>query len=340
MSRLVDTKYIGLISPRLQLFKKKGRAWNFRCPFCGDSKKKKTLCRGFFFEYKGSVIYKCHNCGLSIGLSAFITKLDGQLAKQYHYETFAELGQRRSIPIPAKQESFSYVVAEEFPAGVTIPRLSVLPPFHPAVAYARLRKLPLDAYDHIWFVERMRDLEVIAPDRYNNLIPTDARLIMPYYFGPGRMVGLTGRAINPLVQKRYIQMRFEDDVPLVFGLGRHDKNKLTYIVEGPLDSFFLPNAIACGGMDFQKAMDLGIVDRTKTIIVFDNQPRNKDVVKRMSSMVAKKWSTCVWPVNWPYKDINEAVMAGLSPLSVQDIIDSNSFFGLRLEMALKAWRKC
>lgn len=334
MSRFVDQKYIGLVSPRLQLFKKKGRCWNFRCPFCGDSKKKKTLCRAFFFEYKGATIFKCHNCGLSIGLSAFLKQLDQQLARQYHYETFSE--QHVNIPSPSLPPDVSVVVSGP---KLSLPRLASLSKDHPAVQYAQQRKLPLDAYLRVHYIENMRDLEAMAPGLYHDVIPRDARLIMPYFY-KGEVVGLTGRALNTAVQKRYIQMRFQDDVPLVFGLDKHDPEKPTYIVEGPIDSFFLSNAIACGGMDFQKAMDLGIVERTKTIIVFDNQPRNKDVVKRMTGMVAKKWATCVWPLNWPYKDINDAVMAGISQDIVKEIIDSNSFFGLRLEMALKAWRKC
>ena len=45
---LVDSKYIGLVSPRLQKFKKvKNNLFNFRCPICGDSKKNKTKTRGY-----------------------------------------------------------------------------------------------------------------------------------------------------------------------------------------------------------------------------------------------------------------------------------------------------
>ena len=35
---LVDSKYIGLVSSRLQKFKRvKPDLYNFRCPICGDS---------------------------------------------------------------------------------------------------------------------------------------------------------------------------------------------------------------------------------------------------------------------------------------------------------------
>jgi len=36
----IDSKFIGLISSRLEKFKRvKSNLYNFRCPICGDSKK-------------------------------------------------------------------------------------------------------------------------------------------------------------------------------------------------------------------------------------------------------------------------------------------------------------
>ena len=63
MTLQVDHKYIGMISTQLLQFKRKGdRLYNFRCPFCGDSQKNKFKARGYLFEHKGALVYKCHNC--------------------------------------------------------------------------------------------------------------------------------------------------------------------------------------------------------------------------------------------------------------------------------------
>ena len=67
---LVDSKYIGLVSPRLQKFKKvKNNLFNFRCPICGDSKKNKSKTRGYLYTIKADVNFRCHNCGASMNLS-------------------------------------------------------------------------------------------------------------------------------------------------------------------------------------------------------------------------------------------------------------------------------
>ena len=42
----IDTRFINLVSSRLQKFKKvKPDLYNFRCPVCGDSKKHKNKAR-------------------------------------------------------------------------------------------------------------------------------------------------------------------------------------------------------------------------------------------------------------------------------------------------------
>ncbi len=70
---LVDSKYIGLVSSRLQKFKRvKGDLYNFRCPLCGDSKKHKNKARGYVYPLKADMNYKCHNCGASSTFSNFL----------------------------------------------------------------------------------------------------------------------------------------------------------------------------------------------------------------------------------------------------------------------------
>ena len=88
---LIDSKYIGLISSRLQKFKKvKADLYNFRCPICGDSQKHKNKARGYFYVVKNNTNYKCHNCGASLSLNNFLKTIDTTLYKQYTLEKFKE----------------------------------------------------------------------------------------------------------------------------------------------------------------------------------------------------------------------------------------------------------
>ena len=85
----IDSKYIGLVSARLGKFKRtKDNLYNFRCPFCGDSKKHKNKARGYLFQKKGDFIFKCHNCGASKGFSTFLKEIDPTLHGQYTMERY------------------------------------------------------------------------------------------------------------------------------------------------------------------------------------------------------------------------------------------------------------
>ena len=67
---IIDSKYIGLVSSRLDRFKKvKANLYNFRCPICGDSQKHKNKARGYIYQVKTNTNFKCHNCGASLSFN-------------------------------------------------------------------------------------------------------------------------------------------------------------------------------------------------------------------------------------------------------------------------------
>ena len=77
MSLYLDQKYLTLISNRLPLFKKKkDNTYNCRCIICGDSAKKTTKARGYFFPNKNKLFYKCFNCDVAMAFSSFLKQLD------------------------------------------------------------------------------------------------------------------------------------------------------------------------------------------------------------------------------------------------------------------------
>ena len=71
-----------LLSSRLDNFaKKKDGLYNFRCPYCGDSAKRKSKARGYLFSTKTGLAYKCHNCGTSKAFHNFLKDQDKSLFK-------------------------------------------------------------------------------------------------------------------------------------------------------------------------------------------------------------------------------------------------------------------
>jgi hypothetical protein len=139
---------------------------------------------------------------------------------------------------------------------------------------------------------------------------------------------------------RYINVRAENYTgALVFGIEQVDFDKHVIVVEGALDSLFLPNAIAVSGTSFGKLEDLHFINQNLTI-VFDNEKRNKEVVKLMKKYIDKGYQVCIWPCENNIKDINQMVMCGMSADDVLYTIKNNSYVGLMAELKFTEWRKC
>ena len=81
---MTDLDYIHSISHKLRNFKKKkDYLYNFSCPVCGDSSKKKTKARGYLYRVKDMMLYRCHNCGLSTTFGKLLERVDAEVYKQY-----------------------------------------------------------------------------------------------------------------------------------------------------------------------------------------------------------------------------------------------------------------
>jgi glutamate synthase domain-containing protein 1 len=107
------------------------------------------------------------------------------------------------------------------------------------------------------------------------------------------------------------------------------------MTEGPIDSMFLENALAMAGSDVS---DLSFLNSNITF-VYDNEPRNKEIVKKIEKVIDKGYSVVIWPHNVVEKDINDMVLAGKTPLDVQMLIQANTKKGLEAKLALSIWRK-
>ena len=71
--------------------------------------------------------------------------------------------------------------------------------------------------------------------------------------------------------------------------------------------------------------------------MFDNEPRNKEIQKRMAKIIAQGIRICIWPSHIQQKDINAMVLAGIT--NVEEIISRNTYKGLEADLRFKQWRK-
>ena len=326
----VEIKYLNLLSPRLQLFKqKKNNLWNFRCPICGDSQKHKNKTRGFVFETKGDLLYKCHNCGVSMPLPKLIETLDPQLYKEYRLEKFTD-GKKKKIDMRKVKRVVSSTPTFKKNNLKDLVKIEDLNISHPAREYLAKRQLPLEA---LYYTEKFKEwVNTVKPDTFPDVKEDEGRIIIPFRTKEGDVFGFQGRSLSN-TGLRYITILLEEGRPKIFGLDKINFDKTIFITEGPFDSLLLENSVAMGGADISNYHDqLG----NNVVFVYDNEPRNKQITDRMSKHIQNGDSIVIWPSNIEQKDINDMVMGGQS---VQSLVESNVYSGLSAKLKFNEWKK-
>lgn len=340
----IDLKHIGIVSSRLDRFKVMAsnpyRA-NCRCPICGDSQKSKHKARGWFLEKENSAIYYCHNCGASMGLYKFLKFVDASLGNDYLIDSKMDKGMsnRRELTKAKKPLDTLQQARPDFTKGksplLKIKKVSSLQANHPVKAYLDRRLIPMNKRYRLYYAPKFAKwVNGIIPEK----LPSEndkPRLIIPFIDRSGRLFGFTGRAFDK-DSLRYVTIMLDENMPKIFGMDEVDYNKKYYVMEGGIDSLFIPNSVAMAGADSNLK---GLQNIENSVTVFDNEPRNKDIVKRMEKALQDGRKVCVWPDALEEKDVNDMVKAGRTQKEVNDIIDNSTVSGLFGELELRKWRK-
>jgi hypothetical protein len=313
-----------------------------RCPFCGDSSKSKNKARGYFFEKEGKLIYRCHNCGLGLSLKNFLKSVDAILEHEYSLEVFKE-GSSTEINPDSKFVSdiskFAQRRIDKFEAFRDIKKISQLDHDHPAKLYVLGRKIPSDQHYKLYYCPRFcawTNKNLPGKFSSHSLKNDSPRLILPFIDENGYVFGYQGRSFDKNDPLRYITIMLDDTRDKIFGLENISIDETVYVVEGPIDSLFLDNCIAMAGSDSSYTDKM---DRSKIVYVYDNEPRNKEIVKRIDKAIDKEYNVVIWPDDMEVKDINDMIMSGMSKYEVKSIIDKNTFSGLAARLRLNAWKR-
>jgi hypothetical protein len=343
MSLYIDIKYLNAIAHRLENFKKKSQdLFNCRCPICGDSQRNKKRARGYFYRGKQDLYYKCHKCGASHHFGTFLKNFDPNQYSQYVVERYADGGHGRANAHKNVEEVLKF----EEPKFTKKPepklidsimdRLDTLPDDHEVIKYVTDRRIPRDAFTRLYYISNVKDVIQLNDKYKNSIITSEPRLAIPFLDGNGKLLVVSLRGIRG-ESLRYINIKVDEDAPSIFGLDKVDPTQEVFVVEGPLDSLFLHNSIACAGTSFGKIDQLPIA-KDKITIIFDNQPKNRDVGKLMNKYIDQGYRIVIWP-DVPGKDINEMVENGMTTDEIQDIINHNKFIGLAAKAKYAMWRK-
>jgi len=319
---LVDSKYIGLVSSRLQKFKRvKPNLYNFRCPICGDSQKNKSKTRGYLYAVKADINFRCHNCGASMTLSNFIKKLDSTLHKQYVFERFKDGKTGRGTVVEEPKFNFE---APKFKPKLDLPKASENP-----IAKRYLEKRKLDP-NKFYYTDKFKAWSNSHKRTFDDLTYDEPRIIIPLFY-TNTLVGFQGRSLGPSKVK-YITVMINDDAPKIYGLDNIRRDAPVFVTEGPIDSTFLRNSIAMCGADG----DVGKWGVSTPVWVYDNEPRSKEITARISSTIARGESVVIWPNQIKEKDINDMVLSGHD---VQSIVESNIYKGLEATLKFTTWKR-
>ena len=319
---LVDSKYIGMVSSRLQKFKRvKPNLYNFRCPICGDSQKHKNKARGYFYTVKADVNFRCHNCGSSMTLSNFLKKIDPVVHKQYVFERFKKGQTGRGTVVEEPKFNFE---APKFSQKLDIPKA-----YTNDIAKEYLEKRKLDP-SKFYYTNKFKEWTNTHKHTFDDIVYDEPRIIIPLFYEK-KWVGFQGRSLGPNKLK-YITVMFNDDAPKIYGLDNLREGTPVYITEGPFDSTFIPNSIALCGADG----DVGNWGISNPIWIYDNEPRSKEITTRISNTISRGDSVVIWPSNIKEKDINDMVLSGHD---VQNIVESNIYKGLEATLKFTTWKR-
>lgn len=340
MSLYIDIKYINYIGSQLSLFKRKGDyLFNFRCPVCGDSSRKKNRARGYFYRIKNEMHIKCHNCGLSSHFGTFLKKFNPSLYGQYSFERYAENGVKvkKHNEIQLTFEEPQFKKEEKSLIDSLMDRLDTLPHDHKVIKFCEARKIPKDAYKRLYFIESMQDIHQLSSKYKDKIVTKESRLAIPFFDDNKQLVALSCRALGD-EKIRYVNVVIKEDVPLIFGADIVDASKHIYVTEGPIDSLFLPNSIAVGGTGFKKLSSFNL-DKNNLTIIVDNQPRNKEVCKVIEGMIDRGFAVVIWPQNQEEKDINDLILSGMTQKKLLNLIKKCTYRGLEAKVNFMAWKK-
>ena len=318
----IDAKYISLVSARLQKFKRvKSNLYNFRCPICGDSQKNKSKARGYIYAVKTNTNFKCHNCGASMSLNNFLKKMDVVLHKSYCLDKFKDGHTGRNFVADEPEFVFE---KPKFAQRIVLPLCSEV---EVGRTYLQNRKVDPTKF---YYAENFDEFVHTFKGLDYGYMGKEPRIIIPLYFDKD-LIGFQGRSLNSKSIK-YITVMLKEGAPKIYGLDNIEKDSRVYITEGPFDSTFIRNSIAMCGAD----IDISGWGISNPVWVYDNEPRNREILNRVSRTIDSGDSIVIWPSHIKEKDINDMVLSGHD---VQSLIELNTYSGLEAKLKFTTWKK-
>jgi hypothetical protein len=280
---------------------------------------------------KNDMFFKCHNCGEGQSFSNFLKFIDRKKYENYLLERYK--GSAPSTPQPKFTDFKPQFKEVDILNGLQ--SVSELKEGHPVLDYVLKRKIPESYHSKLFLCNKfMAFVNKVKPNTFSHTKGEHPRLIIPFYDADGKVFAFQGRAFGK-EQPKYLTIKLDENKQKVYGLETVNLQEHVTIVEGPIDSMFLNNCLAAAGADLTLR-----IEPDNITYIFDNEPRNKEIIKRMYDVVEKDYNLVVWPDDMRHKDINDMILSGMSKAEVQTIISNNTFAQLEALTKLSYFKKC
>lgn len=325
-----------------------------KCHICGDSKTRNNISRLNAQNYGGTWFVKCYNCGYSGNWLSYLRDYHPSIFESCMTEIkFGEIKKLKDRSEGTKKPEISTKdeVKEEVPIEKNDPKKSIIfPPTvykisdiqesHSVVQYVKNRKIPRRVWDKLYFTNDFRSLVCMYKemgDGYSNY--KEPRLVIPIFSEDNLIVGFQGRALRKEDEAiKYMTIKVDDNASKLYGLERVDPDKTIFVLEGPLDSLFLSNAIAMtgGSLSLDK---MPFPD--KRVYVLDIERRHQDTHTRISNLISSGERVVLFDnCQWEGKDINDLLLK--NDITVEDIenyMHNNIVSGWEARVRFDRWSK-
>lgn len=308
---------IHLLAPHLVRFVKvKDGLYNFRCPICGDSQKNSFKRRAYIYSKGDTYNFYCHNCLYSVSLYNFVkTHFPFILQSLNLSQVFFNNIQAKADLVWEKKKK---------PPNITMHNVQTLPENHIALQYIKQRKIPKSKWDIIYYSDNLTN-ELQCPFNKGLLFKECDSL-------------LVARNLDFTSKKRYFIQR--DDENALFNIKTLKTQNQVIIVEGLIDSLFLNNAIPSLNSNListsYNLMHNFNVKKSDIILVWDNEPFNRNIVSNMQKAIMDNFKVFIPPKGLECKDINEMVLSGVEQ---NEIINNSAYLGIEAKMKFNLWKR-
>lgn len=305
----------------------------FRCPVCGDSQTDVNKSRGWYYGDSNGGNIHCYNCNYHAPIGVYLKEFEADLYREYILELRKDKDRSKPTVVEKPPEPERKII-KALPACI---RLDQLKEDHPIIKYVQARCIPKEAWKRMWFTREWPKLvNHISPGTYKKEMP-EPRLVIPIYNKDGKAEAFQGRALKKDAPQKYITIKAYPEATKIYGVERV-KDGDVWVMEGPIDSMFIPNAIAITGGQ----LDLDVVPfKDRRVWVLDSESRHPDTIKRLKKLVDAGERVMFWDnVPWKSKDVNDMVRKdGATPEEILAYMQNNISQGLMAKMRLSKYSK-